>query len=290
MKTISRRFVALAALVVTLAGAPEVAHAQLSKIFVASFGNDANDGSRGTPKRNFQAAHDAVAAGGQIVALDTAGYGALNIIKSLAVTVPPGVNGFVTVTGGADGITISAAGNDVVVLRGLIVEGGGSGLGGSGILAKVVGNLTVEDCTVRNIGEGVNVVSSAALSLYIHNCDVRGCVNGLDVQTNANIAIIGVVTGCRLEQNLNSGVMALINPAFPNSSVDLTLTECVSSGNGLGITAQGGSALVRVNNSTITGNSTGFATFTGGQVLSRVSNTLERNTTVNAFTSFYSAK
>jgi hypothetical protein len=51
------------------------AHAQATRIFVASYGNDANDGSRGAPKRNFQPAHDAVAAGGQIVVLDTAGYG-----------------------------------------------------------------------------------------------------------------------------------------------------------------------------------------------------------------------
>lgn len=72
------------------------AQAQLTKIFVASFGNDANDGSRGAPKRNFQAAHDAVAAKGQIVVLDTAGYGALNITKSIEVTVPPGINGFAT--------------------------------------------------------------------------------------------------------------------------------------------------------------------------------------------------
>jgi hypothetical protein len=48
-------------------------HAQATKIFVASYGNDASDGSRASPKRNFQPAHDAVAAGGEIVALDTAG-------------------------------------------------------------------------------------------------------------------------------------------------------------------------------------------------------------------------
>ena len=55
--------------------APAPLHAQTAtKIFVASFGNDANDGSRGSPKRNFQSAHDAVAAGGQIVVLDTVGY------------------------------------------------------------------------------------------------------------------------------------------------------------------------------------------------------------------------
>src|SRR4051794_5450669 len=61
-------------------------HAQPIKIFVASYGSDTNDGSRGSPKRSFQAAHDAAAAGGQIVALDTAGYGALSISKSISVT------------------------------------------------------------------------------------------------------------------------------------------------------------------------------------------------------------
>ncbi len=99
---------------------PSHAQAQLTKIFVSATGNDANDGSRGSPKRNFQAAHDAVATGGSIVVLDTAGYGALNITKSVSVTVPPGVNGFITVSGSSNGVTINAP---VVVLRGLIVEG-----------------------------------------------------------------------------------------------------------------------------------------------------------------------
>src|SRR3954469_4172564 len=74
------------------------AHAAPAKIFVASYGNDANSGSPTSPMRSFQAAHDAVAAGGQIVVLDTAGYGALNINKSVSVFAPPGINGFITVT------------------------------------------------------------------------------------------------------------------------------------------------------------------------------------------------
>src|SRR3954465_15299357 len=110
---------AVALLVLAAPGAIEAA---LPKIFVASYGNDANSGSPAAPKRGFQAAHDAVAAGGQIIALDTAGYGALTITKSVALTVPPGVNGFVTVTGSANGITINAGPADSVSLRGLIVE------------------------------------------------------------------------------------------------------------------------------------------------------------------------
>ena len=100
-----------------LACTPATLHAQLPKIFVASFGNDANDGSRGNPKRNFQAAHDAVAAKGQIVVLDTAGYGPVNITKSIGIIVPLGVTGFITVTGnGAKAINIAAAVTDVITL------------------------------------------------------------------------------------------------------------------------------------------------------------------------------
>src|SRR3954463_16798450 len=69
-------------------------YAQSFRTFVASYGNDANDGSRAAPKHTFQSAHDAVSAGGQIVVLDSAGYGPFTITKSLTIVVPPGVNGF----------------------------------------------------------------------------------------------------------------------------------------------------------------------------------------------------
>src|SRR3954469_18354630 len=120
------RFIRRTVLVSLMFGAATVVQAAPAKIFVASYGNDANSGAPASPKRSFQAAHDAVAAGGQIVALDTAGYGALTITKSLAVTVPPGVNGFVSVTGNNTGILVNAGAASVVSLRGLIVEGGGS--------------------------------------------------------------------------------------------------------------------------------------------------------------------
>src|SRR3954451_7005109 len=102
--------------VVTLAlSAAAAIQAAPTKIFVASYGNDANSGSPASPKRGFQAAHDAVAAGGQVVALDTAGYGALSITKSVAVTVAPGVTGTVTTTGSANGVTINVSGSDGIV-------------------------------------------------------------------------------------------------------------------------------------------------------------------------------
>jgi hypothetical protein len=202
------------------------AQAQLTKIFVASFGNDGNDGSRGSPKRNFQAAHNAVAAGGQIVVLDTAGYGQLTITKSLAVTVPPGVNGFVTVTGTNDAITVAAGEGSEVSLRGLIIEGGGNrqstGNGpGFGIHVTSVGWLSVEDCTIRNFLDALPFTSTNfGARLTVYNTTVRNCRYGFDVQGVGSGGLSpAAITGCRLD-NLGDAV-------FATGDVNVNLADCV---------------------------------------------------------------
>jgi hypothetical protein len=201
------RFISRSVLTSLAAGLIAVSgtQAQATKIFVASFGNDGNDGSRGSPKRNFQAAHNAVAAGGQIVVLDTAGYGQLTITKSLAVTVPPGVNGFVTVTGNNNAITLNSGALSRVSLRGLIIEGGGSrestGTGpGFGIYVTSVGTLTVEDCTIRNFLDGLPFLpSNNEAHLAVYNSSVRNCRYGIDVQAKNNNFSEAFISGCRLE-------------------------------------------------------------------------------------------
>jgi parallel beta helix pectate lyase-like protein len=292
----------LLALWLLLLASPLALHAQApSKIFVASYGADSNDGSRGSPKRNFQQAHDAVAAGGQIVVLDTAGYGALNITKSLAVTVPPGVNGFVTVTGNNDGITINAAAVDSVSLRGLIIEGSGSTFNqnGFGIRIDSAANVAVEDCTVRNFGAGILQESSTSARLYVRRCTLRGCDEGLYSLGGAAVAQSAIATDCAFEQNNSYGVvMASFNTS---ATLDVTLRNCVVAGtkgdpNAAGILSQGftgapaNAVVVRVDNCRITGNNLGVDTLSGGVLLSRGNNTLEGNTNNNTFPATYSAK
>jgi hypothetical protein len=270
------------------------ARAQATKIFVASFGNDANDGSRGAPKRNFQPAHDAVAAGGQIVVLDTAGYGALNINKSLAVTVPPGVNGFVTVTGNAKGIVINAAVSDRIALRGLVVEGGGSGNSGAiGIQTITAGSVAIEDCTVRNFSVGIYVLRNASTNVYVHNTVVRTCSTGLDLLTtgsgtDAN-ALVVTVSDSRIDANSGFGVFA-DSGNNGNNSVDVTLIRCGLSANNTAIGSEFPTCIVRVNDCTITDNSTGAFVGSNGLILSRNDNTIESNNGGNDIATKYGAK
>jgi hypothetical protein len=290
MKLLSKTHAVTLAFVACLICAPAALPAQATKIFVASYGNDVNDGSRGSPKRNFQAAHDGVAAGGQIVVLDTAGYGALTITKSLSVTVPPGVNGFITVLGSSEGITINAAATDSVSLRGLIVEGGGAPAGGFGIYANSVGKLAVEDCTVRNFQEGIYARSSTAAKVFVRRCTVLGCGDGLAASCTGSTSSSVIATGCQFYQNTSTGTIA--TPAG-GGTVDLTLMGCVFSGNASGVGAIG-PVVVRVDGCRITGNNKGVDLFVIGtstsQVLSRGNNTLENNASNNAFTGTYSAK
>jgi hypothetical protein len=272
-------------------------HAQApSKIFVASFGSDASDGSRGNPKRTFQLAHDAVAAGGQIVVLDTAGYGPLTITKSLAVTVPPGVNGFITVLGTNNGITINAAATDSVSLRGLIIEGGGAG-NGNGIRINSAANVAVEDCTVRNFATGIDVEGPG--KLYLRRCTIRACdAFGLVIELLDTGSISAVASNCQFDQIRTTAVEVDDFSSFGggNGKFDVTLRKCTISGSGTGIEAFAGGARVRVDNCRITGNNKGVFPSGGGdpgQIFTRGNNTLENNTTGNTAASFtgpYSAK
>lgn len=109
------------------------------RTFVASYGFTANTAfncSLANPCRAFNEAISVTNPGGEVVILDTAGYGPMTITKSLKVIGPSGVYGGISViTPGTDGITINAGDGDDVILRGLDVTGLG-GLNGINIITK----------------------------------------------------------------------------------------------------------------------------------------------------------
>src|SRR6516162_2200094 len=105
------------------------AQAQRARVFVSVTGNDANPCTALSPCKTFQAAHDAVLAGGEISVLDTGGYGTLIINKAISI-VAVGVEASIAIPSGAAGITINAPFGDSVSLRGLILDGQGNGENG----------------------------------------------------------------------------------------------------------------------------------------------------------------
>ena len=110
-----------------------VAQAQATRTWVSGVGDDANPCSRTAPCKTFAGAISKTAAGGEIDALDPAGYGAVTITKGITIDGGGGQVASVLVSG-TNGIVVQAGPTDVVTLRNLRINGvegtGGGGLNG----------------------------------------------------------------------------------------------------------------------------------------------------------------
>src|SRR5262252_8317545 len=146
MRTAIPLTVLATALACSLATTPANARA---RVFVASYGNDANPCTAGSPCKTFQHAHDVVLAGGEISVLDTGGYGTLAVNKALSIVSPEGVEASIAVPSGTVGITINASSTDRISLRGLTLDG--THVGSSGIKFSSGKSLTIDGCVIRNM-------------------------------------------------------------------------------------------------------------------------------------------
>jgi len=97
---------------ILLCSAPLFATAQ--RTFVASSGSDANPCSRDLPYRSFAAAILQTNANGEVVAIDSAGYGPMTITQSVTIVAAPGVHAGISVFSG-EGITVNVGSNDNVI-------------------------------------------------------------------------------------------------------------------------------------------------------------------------------
>ena len=134
----------LAGIACALAAMP--AYAQRDRVFVASYGSDGNPCSFSQPCRTFQAALGAVVAGGEISAIDSAGFGPVTINQSVTITSPNGVEAGIVAAAG--GVAVEIDSGAVVILRGLSLEGASSAA--YGIAMHSGARLEIDNCVVRD--------------------------------------------------------------------------------------------------------------------------------------------
>lgn len=255
-----------------------------TQIYVAVNGNDTNPGTISAPKRTFQAAHDAVLNGGEVIALTNGDYGKVNIIKGITIRTAPGVVAIVNAPISTPGITIAVSATVFVKLKGLSIEG--SANNGTGILANS-GEVSLEDCTVRNLNTGINSQGGFFGALDCFRCSFSE--NQTSVLITSDIGIKrGFLKQCSIEDDFGAGVVV---SASNNESINFTIDDCQFLNNETeAISATGAGAIVRVSNSSIMSNATGVLASNGGQVLSRRNNTLEDNVNGNTFPGTYRPK
>jgi hypothetical protein len=144
----------VSAFVTILLFAPAATFAAVQRTFVASTGNDVNPCSIPAPCRSFSAAIAQTNGDGEVIVLDSAGYGPFSVTKAISVISPPGIYAGITASG-QFGIDVVAGSFDTVVLRGLTINGQG---GVDGIRIVSAKQVHIEDCVITNMqNQGVYI-------------------------------------------------------------------------------------------------------------------------------------
>ena len=126
--------------------ASSIGVAQATRTWVSGVGDDANPCSRTAPCKTFAGAISKTAAGGEIDALDPAGFGAVTVTKSITLDGGGGQVASILVSG-TNGVSVQAGANDVVTIRNLSFNGIGSGLNGIRFVSGKA--LHIEHCSIR---------------------------------------------------------------------------------------------------------------------------------------------
>lgn len=261
----------IACCLLLLAAGLSSAPAQLrSRGVVSTTGDDANPCAPEAPCRTFSRALSVTQEGGEVVALDSGGYGTFTINKSISILAAPGAYAAIAVLSG-DGIAINAPGDSVRLSRLSLVGVGGN----NGIRVSTVGNLQIDDCTLVGLGsKGISVFGSAITAgVSIYRSTIYNCGTAIGIQTVDNIDV--TVEDCTLESN--STGMLFFSPGRA------MVRKTIFTDNGFGTNLSGNGNRIMLERCHFSGNS--FAVDGGGQTNGNNSLTWVSGCTI-AFNSF----
>jgi len=251
----------IAGFLIPLATAP--ASAQATRTWVSGVGDDANPCSRTAPCKTFPGAISKTATAGEINCLDPGGFGTVTITK--AITLNCGFTLGSILAAGVPGITINAAGANVIV-RGVQlngVQGSPSAPGTIGIRILAAASVSIEDSVISQFSQqGIaDTRAGGNAKLFIRNTVIS-------YNVGAGIALAATGTNNIADIENTSSINNLFGIAAATGN-NVLIRRSVFSGNGTGVEADAG-ATIGVDNSAISGNTTLGVQNNGGNL--RISN------------------
>jgi Right handed beta helix region len=272
------------------------AYGQAMRTYVSGTGKDGNPCTVVNPCRTLQAALGLTRSGGEIQSLDSADYGYVTITQGITITGAHGATGVLAAN--LSGITINAGPNDIVTLRGLEIDGAGSGT--NGIQFNSGAALNVQDSVIRGFGTGISFQPKAASSFSVSDTVLSNNTTGIQFQTSAPST--GVLSDTHLVNNASGAVVQGASSAsvasltvqngvvannatvgiLSNGFSIISIYDTTIANNGIGLEAQNAGAVLQLSGSSLTGNTTGWAALNGGQVISSASNAIGGNINGNS--------
>jgi hypothetical protein len=259
-----RSFLSTVAIAGLVTAAAHSANAQATRTWVSGVGDDANPCSRTAPCKTFAGAISKTASGGEINVLDPGGFGGVTITKPITISSENFEAG--VLVSGTNAIIVNVPNAaDFVVLRGLDIEGLGTGINGITVLTG--GTVHVEKCTVNRFSNnGINFVTTVA------NCKLA--MTDTIVRNNGNFAtsagggiFIGPTNSAKADLNrvrMFNNVFGLKSQGNSNTSA----TECIAGNNAFaGFSTAGSPAAMVIEHSVSAHNGTGIVCAAGTNVL-----------------------
>jgi hypothetical protein len=297
------------------------AWAQSARTWISGIGDDANPCSRTAPCKTFVGAEIKTSAGGEVDTLDPGGFGAVTLTKSITLADEgTGVAG--SQVSGTNAIVVNCTTdpNCVVVIRGLVVDGTGTGLNGVNFLAGktlILENMTIRGFSSSSAGFGVMFQPNASQSynLMIENCTIStsgtgsvgsGIGAGVEVAPRGGVANVNVVldhvrlvdgnAGLRVDNSSGAGA---INVTVSNSAVSqnvnggvaaispskttpavISIDHSIVAQNNVGLNARAAGAVIRFGSSAVSGNAEAIKFSNGGTVSTYGDNQMNDNTSI----------
>ena len=192
--------------------------AQNNRSAVSLNGSDLNACTTTSPCRSFATALSQTNAGGEIIALDSAGYGPFTIDRAIAVSGAPGVHAAISVPLNY-GISVAAAPTDRIVIRNLVFIGTG---GLYGVDVSTAAETRVLDCFVRGFATaGIRIQVGNAIidhTTAIDNIGTTGIALGNENSTA--FTVLASITNCLIDNNYNGIVVrAKTRAVLRNSTI-----------------------------------------------------------------------
>jgi len=283
----------LGAMLVLLSHTP--VHALAARTWVASVsagGNDAHACSRAAPCKTFAVAVARTIAGGEINCVDADDYGKVTITKSLSIVCDNTEAGIFAA--GTVGITVNTLATDSVTLKGIDIEGFGTGTVGINFIRG--GTLHVHKVRINHFrsttaapvnginfaptlgaalyvsesyltengtgfgGSGISIAAAATATVAITNTRIENNLHGIRIINVSSDTLKVAVTDSTIVGNAGAGIVTSSTDG-PNQ---LMLKSVLVANNGAkGVTNIGPAASTRIGDSIVTGNATGVENFEG---------------------------
>ncbi len=276
-------------------------HAQSSVTYVSSTGADTNDCATGTTAcATFTRAIAQTTAGGTVKILSPGSFGSPTITKSISIVGDSPATGIIRST-----LTVTVATNDVVSIRGVLIDPPLTTH--NGIIFNGVGTLNVENCVIHTANSAIMFIPSGVAALNVSDCTIaqsRGSaiiissfgngsgkimIDGVRIKNSgaSGIEITGTATtgaftvaisNSVISGNFSRGI-AVSKPHEAVGRINVTLDRTTLAHNDFGAQVRGANAIMRIANSTVTGNRIGLNIDPcGGAIYTYPPNTVMGNT------------